>query len=42
VIERDIRENAATIADEILQHGFYENSDLGFKVSVDPNGNQNE
>ena len=36
LIERDIRENAATIADQIQRHGFYENRDLGFKVSINP------
>lgn len=42
LIEQDIRENAAIIADQILEHGFYENTELGFKVSVDGNGNHNE
>lgn len=42
LIERDIRENAAVIADQIRQHGFYENSELGFKVSVDQNVNHSE
>jgi hypothetical protein len=41
-IERDIRENAATIADQIASHGSYENRELGFKVSVDPGGNHGE
>ena len=38
LIERDIREHASRIADQIQSHGFYENRDLGFKVSVDHNG----
>lgn len=42
LIEQDIRENAAIIADQISQHGFYENIELGFKVSVDPSGNHDE
>ena len=41
LIERDIRENATRIADQIRSHGFYENSDLGFKVSVN-DGNLGE
>jgi hypothetical protein len=35
LIEKDIRENAAQIANQIEQKGFYENRDLGFTVSVD-------
>jgi hypothetical protein len=42
LIEQDIRENAGKIADQISQHGFYENKELGFKVSVNPSGNQHE
>lgn len=34
LIQKDIKDNAARIADEIRKHGFYENRDLGFKVSI--------
>jgi hypothetical protein len=34
-IKRNIGENAASIADEIARNGFYEDHDLGFRVSVD-------
>ena len=33
-IEKDIRENANSIAEAIERQGFYENSKLGFRVSV--------
>lgn len=42
LIEQDIRQNATIIADQILQHGFYENKELGFRVAVNPNGNRSE
>ena len=35
-----IRDKAETIASEINKHGFYEDRDLGFKVSIDLNSNR--
>ena len=37
LIEQDIRENAATIAEQLNENGFYENALLGFKVAVNDN-----
>jgi hypothetical protein len=42
LIEKDIRENAVNIAQQIERQGFYENADLGFKVSIDSGNNHNE
>jgi hypothetical protein len=42
LIERDIRENAVSIADQIERHGFYENRELGFTVSINPPSDQSE
>ena len=38
-IERDIRDNAESIAKAIERQGYYENTKLGFRVSVGTDAN---
>ena len=37
-----IREQAKVIASEINSHGFYEDKNLGFKVSIDSDSNRSK